>query len=92
MTKYEQGSLLAFRRKKDVKVMNNHNRIVQDDWTYIMLAVFQQMKAIREYLRIRRNYFTPFGKMFPYNKDVGHFHTHCYFCCVYYRQVFNELI
>lgn len=27
------GSLLAFRRKKDVKVLNTHNRIVQDDWT-----------------------------------------------------------
>lgn len=29
---------------------------------YIMLAMFQEMKAIRECLRIRINYFTPFGK------------------------------
>lgn len=33
MTNNEWVSLLAFRRKKDVKVINNHNRIVQDDWT-----------------------------------------------------------
>lgn len=58
---------------------------------YTMIAVFQQLKAIRECLRIRRNYFTLFGKEVSLQQERGHFHTHCYLCYVYYRQVFNEL-
>lgn len=56
-----------------------------------IIAMFQQMKAIRECLRIRRNYFTPFGKEISLQQGHGHFHTHCYLCYVYSRQVFNEL-
>lgn len=58
---------------------------------YIMISMFQQMEAIRECLRIRRNYFTPFGKDVSLQQGHGHFHIHCYLWNVYYRQVFNEL-